>query len=497
MIRCRASLPVLFAAAFWAALFFFPHLPALGLGLASLALCAAALALLAARAGPLRGAGLSLAALGLGLALGLLRLWPYPAQPGGPAGGELGGLPLSRVAGFRGVLAEDSRPAGEGAAYRLRLRSIWTQGREQEAAARGEVQVLARRGQRLFWGREVEVSGNLSPVREPGGSPFIGPASSIVASGYVSPLLAWRADAYQGVERRFQVLGPSVAALLSALLLGDRAGVPEQDLQWFRSSGSLHILALSGMHVGILYALLSALLFFLPDRRWRLAAAALLILPYLFLTGASPSLLRAALMLLAAALGLALDRDAAPLNLLSLAAAVILMMDPLAAYELSFQLSFLSLLGILLAGPPLRRLLAPVLPPVLAAPLALSVGAQAATAPLLLAWFGAFYPAGALAALPLIPLVTAFIWSGLGCLLLSLLPWPLLPLLARPMQLLYGAIIWLLRVFSLPPIRAFWQPWYWIPVAVLFAALLAAPSRIRVPAPSRIRVPAPSRGEGP
>jgi competence protein ComEC len=418
----------------------------------------------------------------LGLTVGLLRLWPYPAAPGAPAGGELGGLPLSRIAGFRGVLAEDSSPAGKGTAYSVRLRSIWTRGGGQEAAARGEVLVLLRRGERLHWGREVRVTGGLSPAREPGGARFLSQAAGISASGYVSPLLAWRAAAHLGIEGRFEVLGRPVAALLSALLLGDRAGVPEEDLQLFRSSGSLHVLALSGLHVGILFALLSALLFFLPNRRWRMAAAAVLILPYLFLTGASPSLLRAALMLLAAALGLLLDRDAVPLNLLALAAAAILFLDPLAAFELSFQLSFLALLGILLAGPPLRRLLAPVLPPVLSAPLALSIGAQAATAPLLLARFGAFYPAGALAALPLIPLVTAFIWSGLACLALSLLPWPLLPLLAVPMQALYRAIIWVLQVFSLlPPIQAFWQPWYWLLVAALFAALLLGPSRVRLP----------------
>jgi competence protein ComEC len=482
MIRCRASLPFLFAVTFWAALFFAARLPALGLAIAGLALCASGLSLLAARPGPARAAGLRLAALGLGLTVGLLRLWPYPAAPGAPASVELGGLPLSRVAGFRGVLAEDSSPAGEGTAYRVRLRSIWTRGGGQEASARAEVLVLLRSGERLYWGREVRVSGGLSPAREPGGARFLSQAAGVAASGYVSPLLAWRAGVHLGIESRFEVLGRPVAALLSALLLGDRAGVPEDDLQLFRSSGSLHVLALSGLHVGILFALLSALLFFLPNRRWRMAAAAALILPYLFLTGASPSLLRAALMLLAAAVGLLLDRDAVPLNLLALAAAAILFLDPPAAYELSFQLSFLALLGILLAGPPLRRLLAPVLPPALSAPLALSAGAQAATAPLLLARFGAFYPAGALAALPLIPLVTAFIWSGLACLALSLLPWPVLTLLARPMQILYRAIIWVLKLFSLlPPVRAFWRPWYWLPVTALFAGLLLGPSRVRLP----------------
>jgi hypothetical protein len=50
------------------------------------------------------------------------------------------------------------------------------------------------------------------------------------------------------------------------------------------------------------------------------------------------------------------------------------------------------------------------------------------------------------------------------------------------MQALYRAIIWVLQVFSLlPPIQAFWQPWYWLLVAALFAALLLGPSRVRLP----------------
>jgi ComEC/Rec2-related protein len=476
MIRCRASVPFVFALALWGALFSAPRLPALWLGASALALGASSLTLLPMQAGRTRRAGLRLAALGLGLGVGLLRLWPYPQQ-------DPGGLPLARIAGFRGVLVEDSSPAGEGTAYRVRLRSVWTRGEELEAAARGEVLALARRGQRLYWGREVRVTGGLTPARGPGAARFVSRAAGITASGYRFGLFARRAAIHENIEGRFAVLGQPVAALLSALLLGNRAGVPEAELELFRSSGSLHVLALSGMHIGILYGLVSLLLAFLADRRWRLSVAALLVLPYLFLTGASPSLLRAVLMLLAAALGLILDRDSAPLDLLALAGAVILLLQPIAAFELSFQLSFLALLGMLLAGPPLSRLLAPVLPPVVAAPLALSIGAQAATGPLLLASFGIFYPAGALAALALIPLVTAFLWGGLACLALSLLQMRLLPLLAWPMQAMHKAIVWVLRVFALlPPLRASWRPWYWLAVAAMFAGLLVAVPRLRRPA---------------
>lgn len=471
MIRCRASVPFVFAVALWGALFAAPRLPAFLLGFLTLACCASSLTLLSMQDARGRRAGLRLAALGLGLGMGLMRMWPYP-QP------DPGGIALARIAGFRGVLIEDSSPAGEGTAYLVRLRSVWPRGQELEAAARGEVLVLARRGPRLYWGREVRVTGGLAQAREPGAARFVSRAAGITASGYRLELFARRAAIHQEIERRFAALGQPVAVLLSALLLGDRAGVPEEELRLFRSSGSLHVLALSGMHIGILYGLVSLALAFLPDRRWRLTLAALLVVPYLFLAGASPSLLRAVLMLLAAALGLILDRDAVPLDLLALAGAVILLLQPLAAFELSFQLSFLALLGMLLAGPPLNRQLAPLLPPVLCAPLALSIGAQAATAPLLLDCFGLFYPAGALAALALVPLVTAFLWGGLACLALSLLPLRLLPILAWPMQAMHEVIVWVLRAFAiLPPLRASWRPWYWLPVAALFAGLLVAVPR--------------------
>jgi predicted membrane metal-binding protein len=176
-------------------------------------------------------------------------------------------------------------------------------------------------------------------------------------------------------------------------------------------------------------------------------------------------------MLAAGALGFILDRDTRTLNLLSLAAALILLADPAAAAELSFQLSFIALLGILLLGPQLRRLLTPPLPPFLGSAVAMSLGAQAATTPVLLAAFGAAYPAGALAALPLIPLVTVFLWGGLAALLLSLLPAP--ALLAVPLDWLHRAILAVLDFFArFPPVYAAWRPVYWIAVAAGFAALL-------------------------
>jgi competence protein ComEC len=355
---------------------------------------------------------------------------------------------------------------------------VWAQ--DLEASGAGLVELVVRDGPRLHWGRRVRAVGPVRRLGEPGRVRFASrvPPGDLVVLGYASRLLERRAALHRELERRLAASGPAPAGLLFALLLGNRAGVPAAQRDLFRESGSLHVLALSGLHAAILIAVASFLLSWLPDRRWRAALSAVLLFAYLFLAGAGPSLTRAVLMLAAGALGFILDRDTRTLNLLSLAAAAILLADPAAAADLSFQLSFLSLLGILLLGPWLRRRLSPPLPRFLGSALAMSLGAQAATTPLLLAAFGAAYPAGALAALLLIPLITVYIWAGLAALLLSVLPVP--PLLAVPLDLLHRGILAALGFFArFPPLRAAWRPLYWLPVAAAFAALLFVKPRVR------------------
>ena len=468
LLRCRATCLTAFALALWGGLYFAPlcSLRAWPLAVVGSAVAAAGLAFLGLTGPRLRLAGICLAAFGAGLGLAAMSLAPLAA------GERLAGMPPERIRGFEGALLEDSSPAPGGAVrYRVKLRRVWAQGLETSGG--GVVELVVRDGARLYWGRRVKAAGTVRRLDAAGKVRFASRVSAgeLEVLGYASRLLERRAALHRELERRLTASGPSSAGLLSALLLGDRAGVPEAERALFQESGSLHVLALSGLHAAILFGVASFLLSWIPDRRWRAAVGAALLFPYLFLAGASPSLARAVIMLAAGALGFILDRDTRPLNLLSLAAAGILLSDPAAAGELSFQLSFLSLLGILLLGPQLRRRLTPPLPPFLGSAVAMSLGAQAATTPVLLAVFGAAYPAGALAALPLIPLVTVFLWGGLAALLLSLLPVP--PLLAVPLEVLHRGILATLGFFArFPPLRAAWRPVYWIPIAAAFAALL-------------------------
>ena len=157
-------------------------------------------------------------------------------------------------------------------------------------------------------------------------------------------------------------------------------------------------------------------------------------------------------MILVGGAALLLDRDREPLNLLSISGIAILLGDPFQASSLSFQLSFLALAGILAIGPLVQRPLEGRVPRFILLPLAMSIGAQVATLPLVVARFGVYYPSGLLAGLVLVPLTTAFLWAGLAWLPLYLVPWQALhDLCARAFSLLYVVIDWCAQVLGALP----------------------------------------------
>jgi competence protein ComEC len=245
------------------------------------------------------------------------------------------------------------------------------------------------------------------------------PSGALSVGGYHTAGAASRARLVEALRARIASLEAGPAGTLEALLLGSREEVDPGLYDGFRASGSLHLLALSGLHAGVLYLLGSLILWFVPRPRVRRLGACAFVVAYLILAGFRPSLFRAVVMIVTAAAAALLDRDSRPLNLLALAAVILLLVDPGSVLSLSFQLSFLALAGILVLGPGLERALERALPRMAAAPLAYSMAAQAATAPLLLHHFGSLRPVGILAALPLIPLVTLFIWSGVAYLALA------------------------------------------------------------------------------
>ena len=148
-------------------------------------------------------------------------------------------------------------------------------------------------------------------------------------------------------------------SMLAAMTLGDKAALSDDVRQLYNTTGASHVLALSGLHLSILYMLLSLLI---PNRRWRMVSQVVTILAvwaYAFLTGLSPSIVRAATMLTVYSLLAVGYRERNGINVLFFTAFVMLIASPTALYNVGFQMSFLAVGGILLFNPLINELIAP------------------------------------------------------------------------------------------------------------------------------------------
>lgn len=252
----------------------------------------------------------------------------------------------------------------------------------------------------------------------------------LVERGQGSPILEL---GYHVRERLFQFIDrhiPRRSGLMKALLFGERGYLEEEVEAQFRDAGVAHVLAVSGLHLGIILALFWLILRGIrPSAGISYAILIPVVTFYLLLVGFRVSLLRAALMFtflgLGAALaerGLILRKWADPYQSLSAAALVILGWQPQALFDVSFQLSFSATLGIVFFTPRLEGLkpLKLIRPRWLHGLITVSLAAQLGVIPFIAWHFQRFYLLVILANLMVIPLVTLALWGGVGFILLGL-----------------------------------------------------------------------------
>jgi competence protein ComEC len=144
-------------------------------------------------------------------------------------------------------------------------------------------------------------------------------------------------------------------AVASAITLGYTNELDAEVKQSYSATGAMHILSVSGLHVGIVYVVLDFLLFFLSRKKQtRFLKAVLIILflwGYALLTGLSPSVMRASAMLSFVVAGKAFSRQTNIYNSLSVSAFILLFLNPFLLFDVSFQLSYLAVLGIVAFHP--------------------------------------------------------------------------------------------------------------------------------------------------
>ena len=178
------------------------------------------------------------------------------------------------------------------------------------------------------------------------------PVSQLRVIGHRPTLLSWASSARRWLESRLLATSLSVPCqeLLSALLLGDSRQLSPAVRSRFSQAGIAHILALSGLHVGLLTSLIWFLLFpldYLRLRRVRLLFTLLTLTAFALITGLSPSVVRATIMIGFTLVALVLYRKSVALNALCVSALLTLCIWPTALYQAGFQLSYVTVAAVL------------------------------------------------------------------------------------------------------------------------------------------------------
>ncbi|WP_337396110.1 ComEC/Rec2 family competence protein [Prevotella sp.] len=214
-------------------------------------------------------------------------------------------------------------------------------------------------------------------------------------------------------------MSESAYAVVAAMTMGDRSRLTRELRQSYAASGASHVLALSGLHLGVIYGLLSLIF---VHRRMRVLGqvlAMVAIWAYAALVGMPPSVLRSATMLTLFAFVVLTGRRQVSLNTLAFAAVLQLVANPLALWDVGFQMSFLAVLGIVMLNMRLSNVETPacigrwrVIGWVWSL-VKVSLAAQLAVAPLSMYYFGTFPCYFLLTNLVAIPLATIIVYTSI------------------------------------------------------------------------------------
>ena len=268
-----------------------------------------------------------------------------------------------------GLALTDAEPAGTAMRFRLRVERIRQDNGWVEVE--GDVLVTTRQTTQLIelrdapyvrYGDRLRLHGPLTPppdlddfdypaylARQGIGSVMSFPDVTLLNFGEGSQFTKWLFGIRRSMADSLATAVPEPQASSGqALLLGVRDNIPDDIIEDFRATGTSHLLAISGLHVGILLVIALSISTYVFGRRrqYHLIAPLVAIWLYVLLAGMSPSALRAAIMGTVFLLGLGLGRPRSILPSLGLAGAIMVAVDPNVLWRVSFQLSFAAMAGI-------------------------------------------------------------------------------------------------------------------------------------------------------
>jgi competence protein ComEC len=323
-------------------------------------------------------------------------------------------------------------------------------------SCRGDILVKLKYSEKLQYGQELILIGNISrptkfSPRYIDGIMHISSPQKLIRlhknRGFLLKRFALflKSKIEEVIYKRPSLL---TAAVLDAMVLGEKKNIPAVVYDAMIKSGTVHILVVSGFNVGLVAFI--AMLFFKilrVPKKLRYIFTIFILIVYCFATGSSAPVLRATIMGIFFLAGFMYQRDPQIFNSLSLAALIILLIDPRQLFSISFQLSFASVLAIIIIYPWLETVtslksIKPAFLKTIAQGCCVSLSAWLGTLALILYYFRIFSPVTVLANIIIVPLATLITLCGFSLILASLIFPPLAIYLAYSNEFL---VVFLLK----------------------------------------------------
>lgn len=376
-----------------------------------------------------------------------------------------------------GVLIDRPVPTVQGSRFTIKVQA------GRSGGPSGKITIFSREPSLPSWyGRRLTVTGKFRAIKPEiksfpefferrgiAGSIFIIQAPTLTKGPGLPAPYQWAEHLRESLIRVGErCLRPENAALLHGMIFGDKLddeNDQEKLVENLRRTGTIHLLSVSGLHIGFAVAFLTLLLRILKvPKRWRIIPLTLGAGFYILMTGMEPPVIRAGLMVLIMLIGELLDAGDDNLNRLSLAALLLVIFNPNNLFEIGFQLSCTATLGVVWLYPLLKEYFpvrTPVLKPI-GNGLLVSLGAQLMVLPVIVYYFQQISWSGPLVNLLLIIPAELIVVGGLAGEVLGLF-WPFagrLTLMVIDWAL--NLTKWIVGFFGSQSWSAFWTPrWPW------------------------------------
>jgi len=253
-------------------------------------------------------------------------------------------------------------------------------------------------------------------------------------------------DIRKNISEHIGMLFPKkTVGIAICLLTGDKSQIPYEVQQSFSFAGTAHVLAVSGLHVGLISVILYLLLSFIGNSWIKFTVFSILVISFVLLTGSHASSIRAGFMAIGIMLAYALQRKSESINIVALVVLIVLIISPNMIYSVGFQMSVSAISGIIFFYPPIRKSFKSIFGEkynshfnFLFSSLALTFAASITVAPIIAYYFNVFSIVSPITNLLCIPLILTGMIFTIISLIMSYIYTPIAELYSATADLSYG-----------------------------------------------------------